>query len=319
MKTIHLNASNLKQHWTRKELPQPHPDQVNALADAIARGTQLPPGYVIQDGEKYLLVAGETRRRAHAQRQVDMEFYVVPTEEQAIAIAIGENTARKQYKFKYQIAWDYCPLAQKVIALAERKKLENLKKGQCFPDSPVSGLSGEFIPKNIAALADRIGVGRTPMTDVMKVYKKAVEWDETNPPRIFTAAEDLSDESKERLKKAVGAVEFISIRVRDIQDPCTPGQALAGLGGKSAAEEGRTQPKTKQKAHQLILFNQVITDELKRWDYWQKFDDTDKAEHFKVVREKAAELPPEQLQSLADYHAKLAAEFRKAAKQGGEA
>ena len=48
---------------------------------------------------------------------------------------------------------------------------------------------------------------------------------------------------------------------------------------------------------------------------WQTFDAEAKAAHFSDVRREAATLPQDQCAELADYHAKLAAEFRKSAKR----
>jgi hypothetical protein len=124
-------------------------------------------------------------------------------------------------------------------------------------------------------------------------------------------------------EKGVTFREFYEPRLLREEKPYGLGPVKRGVEYLQQADKDPSKKaggKPKEKDRQLSLFNQVVTDELNRWEYWQKFDEEDRAEHFKAVRSKCADLEPKQLEELAEYHTRLAAEFRKAAKHGkGEA
>lgn len=111
--------------------------------------------------------------------------------------------------------------------------------------------------------------------------------------------------------------EYFVPRIMRDENAIGLGAALAGVSFfTEAVAKGGGKPKEAKR--QFELFNQLVTDEANRWEYWQKFDDKAKAEHFKEVRLKAATLSAEVCAERAEYHRRLAKEFAEAAKQAQE-
>ena len=245
--TVIRNPVDVQKHWTRKLLPQPSQEHVDYISSQLALGTKLPPGYLVLPN---LLVAGETRRLAHKARQMDMEFIVV-TEEEAMNIALGENTGRQSYQYKYQIAFIYCPLAAKVVEWANKRKgqiQQNIAETPMNSRKAGSGFSG---PQSLEEVADLIGVSRTLMVEAKKTYDALLEWDKTNKPKKWGDS-----------KKVQTALDYWTDRIMYADKPCSVGQAFAGLAGSEAAAEGKTNPEPKQ----LELF----CDGLKSLQKWGK-------------------------------------------------
>lgn len=115
--------------------------------------------------------------------------------------------------------------------------------------------------------------------------------------------------------KDVTLREYFEARILSDEKPVGLGAALAGIGAIYNSVR-KTGGKPQDENRQFQLFNQLLSDENTRWEYWQKFDDELKAEHFQDVRAKAALLAPEVCAERAEYHEKLAEQFRKAAKAG---
>ena len=292
-KTVTLNPVDVQKHWTRKLLPQPSQERVDALSNELARGTKLPPGYLI---EPNLLVAGETRRLAHKARQTDMEFIVI-TEEEALNIAFGENTNRQSYKFKYQIAFIYCPLAVKVVEWANKRKGFGQKTAET-PMNPIKVNPDFFGPKTLEEVADLIGVSRTLMVDAKKTYDDLILWDKENKPKKW--GED---------KAAKTALDYWTGRIMDQEgESCTPGQARAGLAGSDAGAQGKTKPVPKQ----LELFCAGLESVGKWSKSFNQFEGESKKLALNAVKKTIAAMPPELRSELATEIKRLEREEKEA-------
>ena len=300
-KTVTLNPVDVQKHWTRKLLPQPSQERVDALSNELARGTKLPPGYLI---EPNLLVAGETRRLAHKARQTDMEFIVI-TEEEALNIAFGENTNRQSYKFKYQIAFIYCPLAARVVEQSNKAKgqiqqkrvpiSENDAKTPMFSRNSNIGVSG---PETLNDVADLIGVSPSLMADAKKTYDELILWDKENKPKKW--GED---------KAAKTALDYWTGRIMDQEgESCTPGQARAGLAGSDAGAQGKTKPVPKQ----LELFCAGLESVGKWSKSFNQFEGESKKLALNAVKKTIAAMPPELRSELATEIKRLEREEKEA-------
>lgn len=298
MKTEIKDPRDLSLHWTRKLLPMPSQEVVNAISDSIKRGDHLPPAYIVAPD---LLVAGEARRLAYCAQQKDMEVIVV-SEEEALRIIFAENTNRRQYPFKYQIAWDYCALALKVAEAALRRKTANLKIGQKPNDSPrVQSLdSRRGSPANIEEIADALIVSRALFFDVLAFYRKAQDWDLENEPQCIGDSE-----------KPMTAMQFISWRIHDVDKPCTPGEAWRGIMGSVATKDGQRIP-----PRQFLLFTQAVDKLVSRFEYWQAFDPAEKRQAMQQIKSATIDhFDPENCGELADLLLALAKAARERAKQ----
>ncbi len=283
MKTVLRNPVEVQMHWTRKLLPKPSQERVNALSTAIAQGVQLPPGYLV---EPNLLVAGETRRLAHKARQIDMEFIVI-TEEEAMAIALGENTNRQSYKFKYQIAFVYCPLASKCVEVSTLKRVPRPEKDAKTPMNSRNGNFAEY--RSLDEVAEAIGVSYRCLTDAKETYEGLLAWDAEHEPKKW-------GESKTKQT----ALDYWTGRIMDQDEPCTPGQARAGLAGSDAGADGKTKPVPKQ----LELFCSGFESIGKWGKSFSTFDDDQKKLALKAVKKTIAAMP-------ADLRAELTAELKR--------
>jgi hypothetical protein len=111
--------------------------------------------------------------------------------------------------------------------------------------------------------------------------------------------------------------EFFEPRMFRAAKPYGMGAVLKGIGFLLAAEKHphkATGGVPKDVTKQLRLFNEVTDHQLKRWTYWQGWDEEARRAHLQHVRTQVAKLPVEQCSELAEYHRKLAAEFARAAK-----
>ena len=284
MKTVLKNPVDVQMHWTRKLLPKPSQERVNAISNELARGTKLPPGYLV---EPNLLVAGETRRLAHKARQVDMEFIVV-SEAEALRIALGENTNRQSYTYKYQVAFAYCPLACKIVEFSAKNR-------GAVGDASTKPQNWGF--GTLADAAEAIGVSGSYLEDAKKTYQELVDWDTENEPKKWGES-----------KKAMTALAYWTDRIMDQEESCTPGQARAGLAGSKAADDGKTNPAPKQ----LELFLDGFKSLGKWGKSFPKFDDDQKRAAVKQIKKTIGDLP-------AELRAEIAAEIKLLEREAKEA
>lgn len=124
-------------------------------------------------------------------------------------------------------------------------------------------------------------------------------------------------------KKPVTLRDYIHPRISDMDAPMKLGDAIKAIGYllSAAADDGKKtggKPKDAQIDKQLTLFNRLVTDGFTRWEYYTKWTDKVKEEHWETVRLKAATRPAQELLEKAEYHKKLARELEKIAKKEGK-
>jgi hypothetical protein len=291
MKTILKNAALLHKHWTRKLLPEPSREHVKSLCAAMAIGVKLPPIYIIETDkpEGGLVVAGWSRREAHKLRAVDVECVVI-SEDEAMNIALGENTNRQSYQFKYQTAWVYCPLAAKAVEVGHAARIAGLKAG---PGSRKDNniLTGN-IPATLEEVADLIGVSRPTLVKVKEVFDNIIAWDANHEPCCW-------GDSKEKLT----ALAYCNGRILDLESPCTPGEAWRGVRGKEATG-GVERPAPRQ----LDLFIEGMASVAKWGKNFTKFEGQARNDAIHAIKKTVAALPGELREEIASEIRRLARE-----------
>ena len=295
-KNVLRNPGHLHKHWTRKLLPDPSKEHVQSLCAAMALGVKLPPIYIIiEEGkpEGGLVVAGWSRREAHKARQVDVECTVV-TEAEAMNIALGENTNRQSYQFKYQIAWVYCPLAVKVVESARKVQLSNLRGVAVGHRESSSGLS-ESCPTTLAEVADLIGVSRSKLAEVKEHHDLITKWDAENDPCRWNGG-----------KEKLTAMQHCTAKILCPDNPCTPGEAWRGVCGKDATE-GVERPAPRQ----LDLFIEGMASVAKWGKSFNKFEGEARTQALRSIKKTVAALP-------AELREEIAAEIRRLAREEKE-
>lgn len=269
-KTILKNPHELKQHPLRKLLPDTKGTPlVNSLSDEIKRGAKLPPIYIV---EPNLVVAGWTRTLAHRAQQKDVECIVV-TEDEAAHVAMKENTLRQSFGKKFQLAFAYCPLAIEVVKQAEVGRISSLKNARECKNALTSSL-----PCTLDELADQIGVSRRLLCDCKQTHDALLEWDSKHDPKKW---------GDDKEKKT--ALAFWTARILDDEEPCTPGNARAGIAGSDAGAQGKTKPV----ANQLELFTNGLAAVGKWGKAFTKFDDKARKDALAAIKKTVAALPVE--------------------------
>lgn len=265
---IKINPVELRQHWTRKLLNKVNEasPEFQSLCDCVLRGDVLPPIYIV---EPNLVVAGWTRTLAHRAAQKDIECIVI-TEDAAYMKSLQENALRHHWR-KYQIAWMTCPLAAKIVERAHLLKTHRLT-GKSAPENT------EAMPESLDELADQLGISRALLVNVRKVWEDIAQWDKKNEARVWAGSE-----------AAMSAMEFWSSRIMDTEDPCTPGQAWAGIAGSDAGVAGKTNPVPQQ----LNLFTEGLASVRKWGKSFVEFVGQDRVRAKEAIRQTVAEMPAE--------------------------
>lgn len=277
MKTISKNPVELRQHWTRKllnKVDETSP-QFLAMCDAIIAGDVLPPIYIVEPNQ---VVAGWTRTLAHKKAQKDIECIVI-SEDESLMKSLRENALRLHLR-KFQVAWLACPISNRVVEHAHALRVAKLKQHHgTHVASPTDGT-----PQNMDELADQLGCSRRLLGEVRAVYDQIVAWDKKNAPRCWGESDE-----------AMTAMEFWSSRIMDTDEPCTPGQAWAGIAGSDAAAAGKTHPEPRQ----LSLFTEGLAS-LRKWGVsFVKFEGSERKKAQEAIRKTVAEWPIQLRQEFA--------------------
>lgn len=243
------------------------------------------------------IVDGRHRWRGARRLQLDQIPVVVVPENHVASIAVG-SLLHRRHLTPGQRAYLLAGIIDDAFAEAQKRMLAGVKV------DPRNSVSRGKTPEDYA---DEIGVS----VQYLRLARELQEAFKDTKKRTITDDDDVTE-------KGVTLREFYEPRLLREEKPYGLGAVKRGVAYQLEADKNPNKKaggKPKEKNRQMDLFNQVVTDELNRWEYWQKFDDDDKAAHFKAVREKAVEVDPKQLEEMAEYHTRLATEFRKAAKQ----
>ncbi len=302
-KSTYIDPKKLAEHELLKRLPPLAPDDpdVMKIAESISSlGRITDPLKITEDGR---IVDGR-RRRAAAMRLKMAEVPVVYVPDTEAPFLVVSSLEHRAHFTKSQRAYLVAPFLQEAFDYARERKIASLKQG----DSPVANAVRMGI-KRVDEWAEGMGLTVRLLQQAQELRK----FFEDHTPRTITDTDDVTEEG-------VSFQEFFEPRILREEKPYGLGAALAGIKAKLAMEastaRGRPHTGGKPKAveQQLKLFGRLITDELTRWEYWQAWDEETRAEHWQAVRERIADVPKTQADLMSQYHAKLAGEFRRAAK-----
>lgn len=219
--------------------------------------------------------------------------------EDEVANIIIQTLLRRRHFTSGQRAYLIAPHLESAFVYARQRMMA----GKGIPSAAAA--KGQETPE---MWAEKIGVSVRLLRNAYKVWKLF----EDDTKREF------NDE-----KKPLTFREYFEPRILESSRSVDLDAVIRGITGIVEAEKKGKPHKGGKPANverQLTLFNNVIKDELNRWEYWQKFDDETKAEHFAAVRAQVAQIDDaEQLEQMAEYHSKLAHELRKAAKEAAAA
>lgn len=295
------NLEDLSIHPALKTQPRLLDDELISWRKGMKRRGEAatPPLYITADNQ---IVDG--RHRYWCARKLGWKTVpvtIIPDSE--IMTLILETLLNRRHYTPGQRAYIVAEHIGEAFEEAKRRMLSGGK------DTLGTEFRGSKTPEEYAA---EIGVSVRYLRDARAIYEA---YKQLPGNRTFT-----DDEGKKH--KEVTARQYFEARIMADEKPIGLGAALAGLGylikkeagERSGREFGGGKP---QQAHkQFQLFNKLVSDEETRWEYWQKFDPETKSEHFAAVRTQAAQLPPNICLERAEYHEKLAEQFRKAAKGG---
>lgn len=307
-----IDPKNLRVHPIIKGQPEwsdEDPQFIALCRDIACRGV-IDPVRVTTDNE---IVDGRHRWRAckRLKREVPVEIL---TGDDLASFALRTLILRRHYTGG-QRAYVAYPLLIPAFAEAKRRMLAG-GKTQPNPFSEPSELSaapsemGSATAKTLEEWAEELSVS----VRLLRQARELHELFRDDKKRTITDRDGVEEHE-------VTFKEFFEPRLLRDADPYGLGDVLKAVkqlidqDNKVAAGKPPTggRPTTVEK--QIELFTEVFEQATKRFEYWQKFDDTAKKEHFEAVASTAEEMDPETLKAQADYYTRLAKTLRTAAKK----
>ncbi len=238
-----------------------------------------------------VVVDGETRRRAALDLGLAEVPVVIVDEIEAIQIILRELCLRRNLT-KGQRAYVAYPLLKPAHEEHMARRLQNLQKGQCFPETDRIGFGGK--KGSVESFAAAFGMSADVLQQAAKIHA-------------------LLEAHPELREKYEGAIF-------DADRPAGLGAVLAGIGfelerpRKAGLGHPHTGGRPTSVGRQLELFTSAISDLGKRWEYWEEFDESVRAAHWAAVRSEVAEYPADRREAMAEYYEHLAREYRKGLK-----
>lgn len=300
-KTELRDPKDLKVHHLLHGMPEwaDNDPRLKALAGDLRDNGMIEPVKITAENR---IVDGRHRWRGAKRLQLTEIPVVVVPEDHVAGIVVGSLLQRRHFT-PGQRAYLLAGVIDEAFRAAQLRRANNYNK-----PTERNSVSFGAATKTPEQYADEIGVS----VQYLRLAR------ELQSAFLDVKKRTLTDD-EENVEKGVTFREFYEPRILREEKPYGLGAVKRGIGYQLSVEahpELKKGGKPKQREEQLKLFGRVITDELNRWEYWQKFDDDERDAHFQTVRSEVADLEPKQLEELAEYHSRLAAEFRKAAKHG---
>jgi hypothetical protein len=259
--SIHPEKKLIPDDWGNQD-----PRYIALVEDIRERGIDQP---LLVDGENRVL---EGRRRLRAAKQLQLaQVPVIVREAGDVYGIIVNGLVQRGHYTKSQLAYLTYPLMDKLFAESKGRRLKNLRKGQQTPESTLPVLSG----KTVDEYSHQIGVSRVLFFQAQEVH------------RVFA-----KDTAKYDFQEDDGPIQHLTLkehfqpRILDPEKPCGLGACLAGIAGMKA-----TKGKGKKNPAQLELFTEGFDTLTKRFTYWNKFDQEDKAKCKAVIVNAVAAMP----------------------------
>lgn len=302
MSEIHfLNPNDLHEHPLLRNQPAWAEDDTRflALCDDVREHGVIEP---IKINSENAVVDGRHRWRAAKRQQQDVPTMLVADAEVS-GIILSSLLHRRHYT-PGQRAYVLSGVIDSAFDEAQRRMVSGVKT------DPRNSVSRVKSPEDWAA---QIGVSVQYLRQAYELRKLMTDTEKRN----------LTDRDG-NTEDDVTFREFFEPKLMADEDPYGLGAALTGikthiqLGNAAAKGRLHTGGKPASKEKQLDLFDDTIKDTIKRFAYFQSFDDDTRRRHFQLARSKAETLPPETCEGLAAYHTRLAKEFSAAAKVAQE-
>jgi hypothetical protein len=306
------DPQTLRPHPLIKDMRRPAKDSAGwrAFVDdirehGIVNPVKITPHDVVLDGWSRCM-AGRALQLAQ------VPVVVVPEGAELETIV---REARRRNQTKGQMAYTYFPAIEALKEELEGRKLQNLRKVQCSPDTQLSCVSGQKgMTRDL--LGAEIGVSGELIRQAGELRRLFAE----HPaPRSWSWSEPgVRERYGWEPDQKLSLAEYFEAQIFDDSRPMGLGAALRGIGmlltadaraAKHGIKHGGGRPEGLDR--QLQLFNQVLTDLGNRWEYWEAFDEDAKSYHWETVRTRLADQSPERRAAMAEYYERMAKECRR--------
>lgn len=298
MKIEQLDPATLRLHALARAIDDGDEDSPRqlALADSIHEFGISTPLLITQKNE---ILDGARRLRAAKRYQLES----VP----CVRVPAGEEASRLIAAIQHHRGYTPSQKCYRIVvsgALDEAFAAAKVNKKANVYGSAETALPGVFTAEE---LADHLGIARRTLMYCRELVTRY--W--INDKKRTITDRDGQTETEVTFR------EFFEPRLLREEDPYWVGYVLTAIKQILDQEDkgNHTGGRPQAISRQLSLFHDVFQTELKRWEYWEAFTAKEKSVHFERVRAAVEELEPEKCEGLADYHAKLAAEFKSASKR----
>jgi hypothetical protein len=279
------------------------------IVDLIAENGIEAPLAITADGE---IADGRHRWRAAKRLKLaEVPCEIVPDDAVA-GIALRSLIGRRHYS-PSQLAYVSFPLLKPAFAETENRRLANLKYAGAAIETHAMRIDGKKGSIERAKTIEEWAAELAISTRVLQQAREVHELFSDPKKRSITDRDgNTADEVTFR--------EFFEPRLLRSEDPYGLGGVLTAIkqiqDQERKAEKGRShgggKPKLVEK--QLALFAAPIKDEVKRWEYWRKWDAETRNTHWAQVKATADNLDCDLCAELAEYHSRLSKEFQRASK-----
>lgn len=289
---LHKSLKNQPGAWAEDD------PRFEALCDDIgARGIDQPL-LITRHNE---IADGRNRWRAAKQQQLP-SVPVRVIDDADVPTVIVQSLLQRRHYTPGQRAYLLAPSLEAAFADAYQRMISG-------KPTPPSELSSEGLT-TLEKWAREIGVSDRYLRTARKIW----EHFQDDAPRKF---------GEGKSKTTATFREYYEPLILDAEDPMGLGEVMKGIGFDLSREKKGGDHKggrPDKEADRLRLFNRLADDEDNRWEYWPKLSDDAKKEHFEHIRAKAARIDDAaELEARAEYHERVAKEFRKATKQAATA
>jgi len=319
---ISRSPHQLEAHPLIKSMPRWPDDSAEARSfrqDIKEHGILTPLRITAGD----LVVDGWTR--CLAARMLGLpEVPVEVVEDGEIATTIMRELALRRNLTKGQIAFLALPMLETVLKEETERRRKGLLQGKIPENLNVSPSHHSVVRRENRddepsyRMASQLGIGHTLLGQAKEISGFFLD----STKRVWGAVELLNDLGHPRGTRLTFR-EYWEPQILDRHRPLGLGYCITGIRqvldqeARAAAGRPHTGGRPESQAKQLRLFSMtVLHDEAVRWEYWQNVSDKGRRTFFEGVRAHAAELPAAIAEERADFHAKLAAEFKAAARRG---
>jgi hypothetical protein len=245
------------------------------------------------------IVDGRHRWRVAKNLQLQTVPVRIVSDREASEYIVRMLTNRRNFT-PGQMAYILAGTLDQAFSEAQKRKISGVR-------AP-SELSSEGVP-TIAQWAKTVNVTER----YLRMAREIWEFFQDETPRAF---------GEGKAKVTATFREYYEPKILDVDDPLGLGEVKKGIGMNLSQEKRGSHKggRPEKEGEQLRLFNEMVDVEFVRFEYWPQLSDDAKKQHFEHLREKLASVDnPTDLVAHAEYHERVAKEFRKAAKEAAAA